>query len=761
MKKIFYPLLTLVSFIQFGFSQTPTVDFSLTPAQLVQDVLAGPGVQISNVKFNDNPSYTGNRIGKFNYTGSQIAFGEGIVIGTGGVAETPGGTSKGMIGPNNNTGYSFGGTGSTVSNDVQLKTLDVQNEGLHDIGRLEFDFVPQGNKVSFEFIFGSEEYNEWVCSKYYDVFGFFVSGPNPNGGNYTNQNMALVPGTTLPISINTINNGSAGANGGGGIFGGGGSCPSGGLNNAQYFAGAPGGDFQMDGATVSMTIEFDVTCGETYHFKFAIADVGDANLDSWVFLKAGSFQSEAVKVSVATVSGDDTVIEGCTKADIIFTRPKDQSDTAMVVHYEVSGSAISGVDYDPLPNPIQFNAGEDSLILTLNPIQDGIIEGVDSVVIKVFIVNICGDTVISEGTIYIIDSLEIFTDVQDALIYCATDSTSLSVNATGGVPPFTYAWSNGGVGSTIEVPTSINGPFEYTVTATDACGFKKVDTAYIDLEQALKIDSILSDPSLSCLNTGFASGFASGFSGTPSYSWYGPVGTPYADSTHSKTITNIGGGWYYFTVSDSECEITDSVFIETIDPPVAKITAEVTQGCSPTTFVLNNESENATNYKWNTGSGYYGVGTKASQTVELSTTSYVYLIATDDNCADTTKIQLTIFDCGCTDPTAINFDADAQVDDGSCIYHEPEIELPNIFTPNEDGNNDSYTFIKQDYLNGIEYWIFNRWGNVMFHTTQLNTYWDGKVNGNPVAEGVYFIKYEAEGQAGQKISGHTFFHLVR
>src|SRR5690606_9508074 len=131
------------------------------------------------------------------------------------------------------------------------------------------------------------------------------------------------------------------------------------------------------------------------------------------------------------------IVEGCTDARIIFTRPINQSDTAMVVHYEVSGSAIEGIDYDPLPNPISFQPGEDSLVLTLHPIQDGIPEGADSVIIKVFIVNQCGDTIMSEGTIYIIDSLVITTTVNNPIVYCINDSVQLNVSADGGVEPYT------------------------------------------------------------------------------------------------------------------------------------------------------------------------------------------------------------------------------------------------------------------------------------------------------------------------------------
>ncbi len=750
MKKIFSIILFVLGSSTFIFSQTPTVDLSLTPQQLVQDVLAGPGVQITNTKFNDNANYVGNRIGKFTYAGSQIDFSSGIVIGTGGVAKASG-TAGGMIGPNSSSGYSESGTGSTVSSDVQLKTLDVQNMGLNDIGRLEFDFVPVGNTVSFQFVFSSEEYNEYVCSPYYDVFGFFVSGPKPGGGNYTNQNFALVPGTNTPITINTINNGSVGSS----SFGG--SCPSGGLGNAQYFDGVPGAHFQMDGATKSLTIEFNVICGETYHFKFAIADVGDAALDSWVFLKAGSFQSEAVQVSVATVSGDNTIIEGCTDAEIIFTRPIEQSDTAMVVYYEVSGSAVEGVDYDPLPNPIAFQPGEDSLILTLHPIQDGISEGTDSVIIKVFIVNQCGDTIVSEGTIYIIDSLDITTTVNNPVVFCINDSVQLNVSAGGGIEPYTYAWSNGSTNTTTNVPIGLSGPFDYYVTATDACGFTQKDTAHITLNQTLKIDSLIVSPTYSCLNTGYANGYASGFSGTPTYTWIGPGGT----NSSTKNISDLGTGWYHFTVEDNMCSMTDSVFVDVIAAPIAVINPDKTNGCNPTTFILANESSNANAYRWNTGTGYFSVSTKDAQSISLTSSKDIYLIATNGTCSDTTKVSLSIVDCGCTDPTAINYDDVATLDDGSCLYHAPEIEVPNIFTPNGDGKNETYQFIQQNYIVSIEYWIFNRWGNIMYQTDKLSTYWDGKVGGSNASEGVYFIKYEATGLNGEKVNGHTFFHLVR
>lgn len=79
---------------------------------------------------------------------------------------------------------------------------------------LEFDFIPTGDSISFRFVFGSEEYPEYVCSQYNDVFGFFLSGPGIDG-SFTNNaiNLGVLPNSTVPIAINTVNSGAPGVGG--------------------------------------------------------------------------------------------------------------------------------------------------------------------------------------------------------------------------------------------------------------------------------------------------------------------------------------------------------------------------------------------------------------------------------------------------------------------------------------------------------------------------------------------------------------------
>jgi gliding motility-associated-like protein len=751
MKKITSLLLVSFLYIFSNVNAQVTVSSTMTPAQYVQNVLIGPGVQVSNVTYNGLTGYSGNQIGSFNYTGTQIPFASGLVMASGAVS--------GLTGPNNSGSSTNAFTGGALSNDPDLDAI--AGFSTFDVGKLEFDFIPAGNTVSFNFLFGSEEYNEYVCGSVNDVFGFFVTALTAGGGTYNNTNLALIPGTNIPISINTVNNGTVGANGF--VT----NCsdldPNWATNNI-YFDNAPGADFQADGMTVLMNITFNVVCGESYHFKFAVADGGDSAFDSWVLLQSGSFTSDAVDVSVATVTGDSTVIEGCTDANFIFTRPESQMDDTLIVNYDITGNAIEGTDYNTLLNPVTFLPGQDTVIITLTPVQDGLTEGPESVTLTVYIVNICGDTLVSEGTVYILDKPNITINENDPTALCANDSIQMTAVASGGFAPYTYSWSNGQSGSPAFGAVSINGPIEYIVTATDQCGFQMTDTVTITLNQTLAIDSMFQFPATACNPTGAVTGFASGFSGTPVYNWVGP-GANSPNSINASVFQNLSPGWYYFTVTDNVCIVNDSILLTQDEAPIANFSPSVSSGCTPLTVTFTNNSQNSTNYAWDFGNGQTAnVNDLSSQTQTYTANSIVRLIASANGCSDTSFVNIAIAVCGCTDPTAINYDPNAQIDNGSCLYPIPTVEIPNVFTPDGDGNkaNETYFLTTTNALN-IEFTIFNRWGDIVFTGSGINPSpaWDGKANGNDVTEGVYFIQYKISGYNNQVLEGHGFLHLLR
>jgi len=81
---------------------------------------------------------------------------------------------------------------------------DLAGNSTFDAAVLSFDVVPVGNVLEFNYIFASEEYPQYVCSNYNDIFAFFISGKNPEGGDYDHENIALVPGTNMAVAINSI-----------------------------------------------------------------------------------------------------------------------------------------------------------------------------------------------------------------------------------------------------------------------------------------------------------------------------------------------------------------------------------------------------------------------------------------------------------------------------------------------------------------------------------------------------------------------------
>ncbi|HEX8549898.1 MAG TPA: choice-of-anchor L domain-containing protein, partial [Cytophagaceae bacterium] len=253
-----------------GFLLTPltttyaqmTVNDQLTAQQLVE-ALIGSGITPSNVSFQG----TTQMAGSFQKNNSTFNFERGILLTSG--------SSAGAVGANNSTSA---GVNRSLSGH-QLITNLVAPYTSYDACALQFDFYPSTNTVSFNYIFGSEEYDEFVCTQFIDAFGFFVTGANPAGGQYTDANMALVPGTSTYVGVNTVNNGKPGDA----------SCIP--QNTTHYRSNTSGTEFQYDAFTRVMPVSFNVVPGQLYTIKLIIADAGNGTYDSGVFIEGGSFTS--------------------------------------------------------------------------------------------------------------------------------------------------------------------------------------------------------------------------------------------------------------------------------------------------------------------------------------------------------------------------------------------------------------------------------------------------------------------------------------
>lgn len=227
-------------------------------AETIAQSLIGAGVTISNVVYTGSNVSVGIALGM-----GAIGISDGVVLSSGSVQITNG-DKGGLVGPNQSDGYSgeFG-----LPGDADLDAL-VAPDTTNDAAVLEFDFVPTGSQVAFQYVFGSEEYNEYV-NAYNDVFGFFINGVN----------CATIGGA--PVSINTIN----------------GAVNSGSYVNNDPSDGTPAHNTELDGFTTVLTCTANVNPGVVNHVKLAIADSRDDALDSVVIIKQSSFTSQPAPVA--------------------------------------------------------------------------------------------------------------------------------------------------------------------------------------------------------------------------------------------------------------------------------------------------------------------------------------------------------------------------------------------------------------------------------------------------------------------------------
>jgi gliding motility-associated-like protein len=448
-----------------------SVNTAMTPAQLVQNVLVGAGVTVSNITYSGGST----SIGSFTTGSSNLGLAAGVVLSTGDVS-TIGGASNTDVGI---------GDGTNSDNDLMV----LSGQSINNAAILEFDFVPNGDSLKFKFVFGSEEYPTYVCSSFNDAFGFFLSGPGLSGPFSNNAiNVALVPNTTVPITINTINSGVAGSAGSPATCAA--ADPNWQNNSVYYVNNGSGTTVAFNGFTTVLTALAAVECGQTYHIKLAIGNGTDSALQSGVFLEAGSFQSNALPdLTASTLYGDGTAAEGCQGGHYTIYRPAGE-DSTYTVHYYFTGTATPGVDFQAPPSPLVIPAGQDSVNLPFSAIDDGITEGMESAILNVFVINACGDTLVNSVVLAIVDYPPMQINTQTTvLLQCDHDSVPLFAHVTGGFGQVNMLWGDTLAAGQVYVPGMENGT--YTITATDECPKTVSQTITVDAGCKIIIPNVI------------------------------------------------------------------------------------------------------------------------------------------------------------------------------------------------------------------------------------------------------------------------------
>ena len=395
---------------------------------LINNVLLGGGVSANNVTYQGDPI----QVGFFNAINSNLGIDSGVVLSTGDIIDLdPNGFGSGNIPFSTNSDPDL----LNIANSVPpLINQPFNVSGIFDVATLEFDFIPNSDTLSFNYVFGSNEYLTWINSEYNDVFGFFISGPGISGpysspSSFPNGsiNIANVPNSSppLPITISSVNN----------------------LLNSQYYIDNQSTfpqTISCNGFTTSFTANTVVQCGEIYHIRLALADGSDANLDSWVFLEAGSFSSNgSVSVSSGIANSDTLLYEGCNAAYFTFDRPDASND--FVVYFDVGGTATPSLDYPEISDSLIIPAGQFSDTLFIYPNLDTISESTETVVLNVIYERCSGSFDTTTANIYISDYPPLFLSLPDSLNICSElfESAMIQSEWGGGIEPKSLIWSNG------------------------------------------------------------------------------------------------------------------------------------------------------------------------------------------------------------------------------------------------------------------------------------------------------------------------------
>ncbi len=334
---------------------------TITPEQIIETVFLGDGVEVTNIVHQGATQSTGF----FTDGMADIGIERGIVMGSGNVAEA-----------NNNAGFFASSAVGGPTSDADLENVVNSNLGVFDVSRYEITFIPAADTLRFRYAFSSEEYPEFSCSDFNDVFGFFISGPNPDGGTYDSENIALVPDladptgltfTNFPVSIENVHPDDGPA------------CPA--VFGEYYNDNSASGSLAYDGYLDVFTAQAVVIPCEEYVMKLKISDVGDDIYDSAVFLEAKSFGTGSVQVDISTVSLDGTIAEGCNSAILKVSLPNEVEEDFVIDAQVIdcSNGATQNVDYIGLPDQFIIPAGESTVEYEIFALNDGIPEGTESI----------------------------------------------------------------------------------------------------------------------------------------------------------------------------------------------------------------------------------------------------------------------------------------------------------------------------------------------------------------------------------------------
>lgn len=372
-------------------------------------------------------------------------------------------------------------------------------------------------------------------------------------------------------------------------------------------------------------------------------------------------------------------------------------------------------------SPLQINYTDGTNNYTINNVVDGDTLFLNPTATTTYnfepltlLLNCCGNPNALSTTIVVNPLPQISINANETVV-CSGESIILTASGAN-----SYSWTHGTANGQSFVPDTSG---IYTATGTTTNGCSSSGSIYI---------TVNSNPIITIDNPIFVAceGDEIVYSalGANSYSWNNGItnGVGFIAQAGATTYTVIG-------TDVNGCVGTTQITLTVDVMPTAIGEASVTTGVAPLVVNFDNFSINATSYFWDFGNGSTSTSSGMVETTYTTGNTYtVYLTAFNGECESTWSEQI-------------------DVESG-----EITIILPNVFTPNGDGQNDYYTIISENVAD-ISGTISNRWGNVIYSFNSPDFQWDG----SDAVDGVYFISYNAKAIDGTQKQGQEFIHLQR
>jgi gliding motility-associated-like protein len=696
------------------------VNSGQTAAVLAQK-LTGEGVTVSNAVLHCTPLAEGI----FSVVNSNLGLDSGIVLTNGRAA-----TLGAAVGVN--------GAAALLANNDNLMPGDsmlnhLAGQTTLDACSLEFDVIPQGDTIKFNYIFSSEEYQNAVCSSFNDAFAFFISGSGVSG----NENMALVPGTQIPVTINSINDGVVGS------LGTISNCTNMGVGSpftAYYIDNTSGTSLTHKGLTTVLQAIHAVNPCNTYHLKMVIADAGDAYWDSAVFLEAGSLHTSDYSITAHYFTLHDTAahisIKGCLPGRFTIFR-SDKKPQAQTVKFLIEGTAVNGSDYALIPDSVVIPPDSASAEVIINGLPT-VTTGMKYVKLLLLPpVQCTGNQIIDSAVVFILDTMSVHILTPDTVI-CAGQSVQIHV---AGSIDYSYSWLpvngllNPDVQNAIASPT---GDIEYSVTAsfpgTSCVAAPK--SVHISIKPSPSV--ILKTDTIVCYNTTFPLNAQLAVPNNYySYSWSGPNGftSTLLDPIVVKPVKE-STGLYNVTVRDDSNSCTNTfginVYVTVPDTPIVNSPFFECVNTAPTTLRATGK-----NILW-----FSVFDTAGSPTAPTPPTnqidSFVFYVTQSVNNCESPRSTVTVEVKKCCDGI---------------------ICIPTAFTPNGDGKNDYFQILDNFGYNISEFRVFDRWGEMVYNNPAGK--WDGTFLGQKAEVGTYFYLIKIKCVLGPEITEKGDVMLLR